>query len=166
MAKRTHEERVEKDRWPSEVLYRQIAHHEAAGDLAGAARLMAQIPAAHEREDADYARRLEEARRLDAEEAAARETAAARRARAERKRAAREAAEDAKAEALARRRAAAPAGWTGLEDRVPVAPWKDRVTLRVDREVLRWFRRQGPGYQTRINAVLRAYWEAKRDGVV
>ena len=34
---------------------------------------------------------------------------------------------------------------------------KERVTVRLDRDVLTWFRGQGRGYQTRINAVLRAY---------
>ncbi len=38
---------------------------------------------------------------------------------------------------------------------------KVQVTIRVDREVLDWFKAQGKGYQTRINAVLRAYKEAK-----
>ena len=31
---------------------------------------------------------------------------------------------------------------------------------RLDPEVLAWFRTQGPGYQTRMNAVLKAYMEA------
>ena len=35
------------------------------------------------------------------------------------------------------------------------------VTLRLDRDVLAWFRRQGRGYQTRINAVLRAFVKAQ-----
>lgn len=39
---------------------------------------------------------------------------------------------------------------------------KQAVSLRVDREVLDWFKRQGPGYQTRMNAVLRAYADARR----
>jgi uncharacterized protein (DUF4415 family) len=34
---------------------------------------------------------------------------------------------------------------------------KDRITLRLDQDVLDYFRRGGQGYQTRINAVLRAY---------
>jgi uncharacterized protein (DUF4415 family) len=38
----------------------------------------------------------------------------------------------------------------------PVPP-KASVSLRVDADVLAWFKRQGPGYQTRMNAVLRAY---------
>jgi len=39
---------------------------------------------------------------------------------------------------------------------------KTLVTLRLDREVLEWFKKQGPKYQTRINALLRAYVEAKK----
>ena len=38
---------------------------------------------------------------------------------------------------------------------------KAQVTIRVDREVLDWFRSQGKGYQSRMNAVLRAYKEAQ-----
>jgi uncharacterized protein (DUF4415 family) len=38
---------------------------------------------------------------------------------------------------------------------------KASVTLRIDREVLDWFKSQGKGYQTRINAVLKAYKEAQ-----
>ncbi|MFC1762749.1 BrnA antitoxin family protein [Planctomycetota bacterium] len=34
---------------------------------------------------------------------------------------------------------------------------KQSVSLRLDRDVLDWFRRQGKGYQTKINAILRAY---------
>ncbi|HMD99824.1 MAG TPA: BrnA antitoxin family protein [Terriglobia bacterium] len=40
----------------------------------------------------------------------------------------------------------------------PVLP-KQQLTIRVDRDVLEWYRRQGPGYQTRINALLRAYMQ-------
>ncbi len=42
----------------------------------------------------------------------------------------------------------------------PTAPRKAAISLRLDAEVLDWFKAQGPGYQTRINAVLRAYMEA------
>jgi uncharacterized protein (DUF4415 family) len=31
------------------------------------------------------------------------------------------------------------------------------LSLRLDSDILDWFKQQGPGYQTRINAVLRAY---------
>jgi uncharacterized protein (DUF4415 family) len=37
---------------------------------------------------------------------------------------------------------------------------KAQVTLRIDQDVLNWFREQGPGYQTKINALLRAYMDA------
>ena len=36
-------------------------------------------------------------------------------------------------------------------------PPKAAISLRLDADVLNWFKAQGPGYQTRINAVLRAY---------
>jgi uncharacterized protein (DUF4415 family) len=39
---------------------------------------------------------------------------------------------------------------------------KDIVTLRLDSDVLEWFRAQGKGYQTRINQFLRTFYEAKR----
>ncbi len=42
------------------------------------------------------------------------------------------------------------------------APSKAQLTLRLDRDVLRWFKHQGRGYQTRINALLRAYMEAHK----
>lgn len=43
---------------------------------------------------------------------------------------------------------------------LPAMPRKAAISLRLDADVLEWFRAQGPGYQTRINAVLRAYKEA------
>jgi uncharacterized protein (DUF4415 family) len=36
---------------------------------------------------------------------------------------------------------------------------KKQLTIRIDSDVLEWYRRQGPGYQTRINALLRAYMQ-------
>ncbi|MBA4211083.1 MAG: 3-oxoacyl-ACP synthase [Parvibaculum sp.] len=33
------------------------------------------------------------------------------------------------------------------------------VTMRLDKSVVEFFKKQGPGYQSRINAVLRAYVE-------
>jgi uncharacterized protein (DUF4415 family) len=41
-------------------------------------------------------------------------------------------------------------------------PRKASISLRIDADVLEWFKAQGTGYQTRINAVLRAYREAAR----
>jgi uncharacterized protein (DUF4415 family) len=39
---------------------------------------------------------------------------------------------------------------------------KTSISLRVDADVLEWFKAQGRGYQTRINAVLRAFKDASR----
>ncbi len=41
-------------------------------------------------------------------------------------------------------------------------PIKKPVTIRVDADVLAWLKRQGRGYQTRINALLRESMEGKR----
>jgi uncharacterized protein (DUF4415 family) len=41
---------------------------------------------------------------------------------------------------------------------------KTTVTIRLDQRVLEWFKAKGPGYQTRINALLRAYMEAHKGG--
>jgi uncharacterized protein (DUF4415 family) len=39
---------------------------------------------------------------------------------------------------------------------------KKAVSIRLDRDVMEWFQRQGKGYQTRINAVLRAYVQGQQ----
>lgn len=39
---------------------------------------------------------------------------------------------------------------------------KPMISIRVDADVLEWFKAQGPGYQTRMNAVLRLYVDAQR----
>jgi uncharacterized protein (DUF4415 family) len=39
---------------------------------------------------------------------------------------------------------------------------KEQLTLRVDSDIVEWFRKQGQGYQTKINALLRAYMEAHK----
>ena len=39
---------------------------------------------------------------------------------------------------------------------------KEPVSIRLDREILHYFRSQGPGYQSRINAVLRAFVRMRR----
>jgi len=38
---------------------------------------------------------------------------------------------------------------------------KTAISLRVDPDVLRWFRSKGPRYQSRMNRVLRAYMESE-----
>lgn len=39
-------------------------------------------------------------------------------------------------------------------------PSKASISLRVDQDVLEWFKSKGSGYQTRINTVLRAFRDA------
>ena len=42
-------------------------------------------------------------------------------------------------------------------------PPKQPVTLRLDSDVLGWFKSQGAGYQTRINKLLRSYMESQQN---
>ena len=57
--------------------------------------------------------------------------------------------------------------WAGLEDidwsdAVLVMPAKKKaISIRVDEDVLDFFRKEGDGYQRRINAVLRSYMQQK-----
>lgn len=46
--------------------------------------------------------------------------------------------------------------------RVVTPPGKKQLTIRLDADVLSWLKGQGRGYQSRINAILRAYYEAHR----
>lgn len=48
------------------------------------------------------------------------------------------------------------------DDAVVVPPTKQPISLRVDADVLQWFKTQGPRYQSRINAVLRSYMTQRR----
>lgn len=41
-------------------------------------------------------------------------------------------------------------------------PIKKPITIRLDADVLEWFRQQGSGYQTRINQLLRRFMEAQK----
>ena len=44
---------------------------------------------------------------------------------------------------------------------IVIPPGKDIITLRLDRDILEWLRAQGKGYQTLINQVLRAFYDAQ-----
>ncbi len=48
--------------------------------------------------------------------------------------------------------------WTSSELNMPVS--KDRITIRIDYDVLKWLKSGGKGYQSRINAILRQYMDA------
>ena len=50
--------------------------------------------------------------------------------------------------------------WEKAELRMPQP--KKGVYLRLDQDLLDWLKRQGPGYQTRINAILRSYMQTHK----
>jgi uncharacterized protein (DUF433 family) len=50
--------------------------------------------------------------------------------------------------------------WDTIQVGLPLP--KQQLTVRLDAEVIDWFRAGGPGYQSRINAVLRSYVDAKK----
>ncbi|MGO9171603.1 MAG: BrnA antitoxin family protein [Rhodomicrobium sp.] len=49
--------------------------------------------------------------------------------------------------------------WSGAIRGAFYRPIKKPLSLRLDADIVDWFQRQGAGYQTRINAVLREYVE-------
>ena len=49
--------------------------------------------------------------------------------------------------------------WTGAERGKFYRPIKQQVTLRLDADLLAWFKSRGSHYQTRINAALRQFIE-------
>lgn len=57
--------------------------------------------------------------------------------------------------------AVSPDHWTNAV--LPEQSRKKLISLRVDPEVLEFFKSQGPGYQTRMNAVLQAYMQVKKE---
>jgi uncharacterized protein (DUF4415 family) len=58
--------------------------------------------------------------------------------------------------------------WAGFDDAdwseavLVIPPRKKAISIRVDEDVLDFFKRQGAGYQRRMNAVLRSYMQQKR----
>jgi uncharacterized protein (DUF4415 family) len=63
------------------------------------------------------------------------------------------------------REIAADSDWDGVDEdwferaRAVLPRGKRLVSLRFDKDVIEWFRASGPGYQTRINHVLRTFME-------
>ncbi|HYI24062.1 MAG TPA: BrnA antitoxin family protein [Thermomicrobiales bacterium] len=49
--------------------------------------------------------------------------------------------------------------WSTVQAGIPGS--KERLTVRFDIEVVDWFKAQGPGYQTRMNEVLKSYVRAQ-----
>jgi len=52
--------------------------------------------------------------------------------------------------------------WSGAERGRFYRPVKQQVTLRIDADILAWFRAQGGKYQSQINLVLREYVDSHR----
>jgi len=51
--------------------------------------------------------------------------------------------------------------WKTAKLRMPEP--KDRLTIRVDHDVVQWLKKAGSVYQTRINAILRSYMKAQSE---
>jgi len=51
--------------------------------------------------------------------------------------------------------------WKDAKQVIP--PGKKQLTIRLDADVLTWLKAQGKGYQSRINAILRSYYEAHQE---
>lgn len=49
------------------------------------------------------------------------------------------------------------------EGEVEPGPNKIEIHIRLDSEIVDWFKQRGRGYQSRINAVLRAYVNAQKE---
>jgi uncharacterized protein (DUF4415 family) len=52
--------------------------------------------------------------------------------------------------------------WNWGEAVLVIPPKKKAISIRVDEDVLDYFRKEGAGYQRRMNAVLRSYMQQKR----
>jgi uncharacterized protein (DUF4415 family) len=55
-----------------------------------------------------------------------------------------------------------PIDWSRAEIVVP--PKKQAISIRLDQDLIDFFKSEGPGYQRRINAVLRSYVRQRRTG--
>ena len=52
--------------------------------------------------------------------------------------------------------------WHWSEAVLVIPPKKTAISIRLDEDVLDYFKQEGAGYQRRMNAVLRSYMEQKR----
>jgi len=55
------------------------------------------------------------------------------------------------------------ADWLNAERGKFFRPLKQAVTVRIDADVIAWLKKDGAGYQTRINALLRSSMESSRN---
>jgi len=61
------------------------------------------------------------------------------------------------AKAVGKDRSAAQLGIDWSEAELVLPEPKQAISIRLDRDVIEFFKHKGPGYQTKINAVLRSY---------
>jgi uncharacterized protein (DUF4415 family) len=54
--------------------------------------------------------------------------------------------------------------WHWSDAVLVIPPKKKAISIRVDEDVLDYFKQEGSGYQRRMNAVLRSYMQQKRKG--
>ena len=59
-----------------------------------------------------------------------------------------------------------PPGWMSAHESTPCQPVKTKMTIRLDSDMLAWYRRLGTGYQNRINEVLRCYMDGVISGFI
>lgn len=59
-----------------------------------------------------------------------------------------------------------PKDWNGSISAFGHTVRKEKISIRLDEDMLRWFRALGPGYQAKINMVLRIYWTGIISGMV
>lgn len=55
--------------------------------------------------------------------------------------------------------------WKNAQLVLPSGQGKERITIRLDKEIIDYFKGFGPGYQKRINAILTAYIQSQRKEV-
>lgn len=55
------------------------------------------------------------------------------------------------------KRAHVPDAWHAIEKEVPVGTRRTKLTVSFDADMTKWYRAMGPGYQARMNKVLRVY---------
>ena len=67
---------------------------------------------------------------------------------------------DAQMKLKARNGQLVPDGWLTAHWSAPCRPVKEKVTMRLDADMVAWYRNLGTGYQGRVNEVLRAYMDA------
>jgi hypothetical protein len=59
-----------------------------------------------------------------------------------------------------------PEIWNDIPQLHPPKPDKVKVTLTLDADMIKWFRKLGRGYQARVNSILRVYWQALLSGQI